>query len=126
MSPRRYNPPLARWSDRANPPSISAANATSRGLTWSISSGVMGRHRITRPATSPVATHLTKPYLVLAGGGLSLTGDSYRTRARRELPARDPAAAPAPPRQPPTRRTDQPTPGGQDSDDARGSTLERR
>jgi hypothetical protein len=47
INPRRYSSPFARWSDRASPPSISPANASSRGLTWSISSGVTSQDKIT-------------------------------------------------------------------------------
>ena len=57
---------------------------------------------------------------------ITLTGDSYRTRARRKLLARDRPRATRT-TLPTTSQTDWPTnPGGQDSYDARGSTVERR
>src|SRR6266496_2983052 len=40
-SPRTYNSPAARWSLRASPPSIPAANSASRGRTSAICSGVI-------------------------------------------------------------------------------------
>jgi tetratricopeptide (TPR) repeat protein len=53
INPRRYNPPFTRWSDRANPPSISPAKATKLGLTCSVSSSVTPKEDHTTRTAQP-------------------------------------------------------------------------